>query len=269
MSTRVMSRFVDLVTLWAVAATAARSATSWGFTVTPRRISRPKTAVSPSSIWARSRPSSWPRVNSSTHLDDRLVAVQRDRRARLEPGPLVGLQITDHRPPGLLEVGRLATGLPSCRSAGSLGLPRAPRPSSARPCPRPRCHPSNSTYFSTGCEGARRARCAQRTRTGPRHRFQAHLRRSDRLSAAKCASADCCGRTLEQCTRGGMGDGGESRRPEPNSVAWPAARRHPQVWYTGARGLGRARPWFDPVEKARVPLAGHLPWRRVEPCSSV
>ena len=34
--------------------------------MTPSRISRPNVRVRPSSIWARSRPSSWVRVNSST-----------------------------------------------------------------------------------------------------------------------------------------------------------------------------------------------------------
>ena len=52
-------------------------------------------------------------------LDDGLVAVHGHRGAGLQPGPLVGLQLADHRPPCLLEIGlratRSATRLATCQ----------------------------------------------------------------------------------------------------------------------------------------------------------
>ena len=191
--------------------------------------------------------------------DDRGVAVQGDRLAGLQPGPLVGLQLA-RPPPTTPARGRPPD--PTLAAAVHLLVVHA-FPATLRHCSRGSrrrdLDPANSTPFSTACEGARRAVAPPGTQTG-RDRSRGHLCRSARSSAG---NARHTGGRWQQRTRVGLGDGGESRRPEPNPGERAAARRHPQAPRSGT-GAQRA-PRFDPVEEPRVPLAGHLPCRRVEP----
>ena len=168
-------------------------------------------------------------------LDDRLVAVQGHRGAGLQPGPLVGLQLPDHRPPRLLEVGLGARSLASLvhllvstRSpppfvaalviASSRSRARTPHPS---PQPVKECDEPWLPMARRPAEDRSRGR----------------LCRSARSSRPECRDTLA---TLGQRTRGGMGDGGESRRPEPNSAE---RQRQDVIHRSGAvRGTASSSP---------------------------
>ncbi len=161
-------------------------------------------------------------------LDDGLVAVQGDRGARLEPGPLVGLQLTDHRPPGLFEVG-LRTDLLVRLRVGSriVGWTGLLLHAISRSFPRlPRCHSTKSTYFSTTCEGARRAVGPSARATRRRTRVWIRLPRSEPMSAGKPVSMVDAGSSAPEVGWGTAGNlvGADANPREPS-----AASRHPQA----------------------------------------
>jgi hypothetical protein len=127
-----------------------------------------------------------------------------------------------------------------------------------------------STSLSTGCEPGSVAV----DRAGPRH-----IRKPEETSFSQVRSPfppDVAGVTrpdvlLVSGMAGNLGEG------ELNPLQRPPASRHPQGRTGlcrsgdptrrttrragGGRGVGRPAPeprWFDPVERHRVPLAGHL-----------
>ena len=198
------------------------------------------------------------------HLDDGLVAVQGDRGARLEPGPLVGLQLTDHRPPGLFEVGLrtdlagVGSGLlpallsgPACCSTrfpvlslGSRDVTQrsphtSPQPVKERDEPWAPAHaqPGGAPGSGYVCPG--QSRCRQGSR-------------------CQCSTPEAAH------PRWDGGRRGISSGPTLTLASRAAASRHPQADPSMChRAPVRRAPRFDPVEDARVPLAGHLSSCRV------
>ena len=204
--------------------------------------------VSASSSWPRSRPSSWVRVKS---LGTAMIAVLSCRvtgsLARSQARWL-GCRSSTTAPPGNVEVRGALLHAGSRLASGGRALVARPmlavvvvQPSGTGASTEAA---SVSTTLSTGCEPDP----SSVERVGPRRTVTA---RGSLFPQVRGRMPGKWRTSHSLLIHRGSGVWGNLGRPERNKPRQRGARRHPQGWGEGLRRR------FDPVERQRVPLAGH------------